>query len=60
MNHIYCVSKLLWDKSKNYFLAEGADELMGGYVRYKALKNPSLLKVVSVLSGIENLNKSQD
>jgi asparagine synthase (glutamine-hydrolysing) len=30
---------------------------MGGYVRYKALKNPSLLKVVSALTLMERFNK---
>jgi asparagine synthase (glutamine-hydrolysing) len=30
---------------------------MGGYVRYKALKNPSLLKVVSGLSLMKEFNK---
>lgn len=32
---------------------EGADELMGGYVRYKALKYPSLLNSISTITQLD-------
>ncbi|UPT70300.1 MAG: asparagine synthase-related protein [Flavobacterium sp. JAD_PAG50586_2] len=55
--HLLAIAKLAKPKVKVLLSGEGADELMGGYVRYKALKNPSLLKVISQISRFETFNK---
>ena len=55
--HLLAIAKLAKPKVKVLLSGEGADELMGGYVRYKALKNPSLLKVISQISKFEIFNK---
>lgn len=55
--HLLAIAKLAKPKVKVLLSGEGADELMGGYVRYKALKNPSLLKVISQISKFETFNK---
>ena len=55
--HLLAISKIAKPIVKVLLSGEGADELMGGYVRYKALKNPSLLKAVSGLSLMERFNK---
>ena len=55
--HLLAIAKLAKPKVKVLLSGEGADELMGGYVRYKALKSPSLLKVISQLSKFETFNK---
>lgn len=56
--HLLAIAKLAKPKVKVLLSGEGADELMGGYVRYKALKNPSLLKVISQISSFETFNKT--
>ena len=55
--HLLVIAKLAKPKVKVLLSGEGADELMGGYVRYKALKNPSLLKIISQISSFETFNK---
>ncbi len=55
--HLLAIAKLAKPKVKVLLSGEGADELMGGYVRYKALKNPSLLKAIAQISKFETFSK---
>ena len=56
--HLLAVSKLAHAKVKVLLSGEGADELMGGYVRYKALKSPALLKIIAQLGNLDYFNNS--
>lgn len=47
--HLLALAEKAEEKVKVVLTGEGADELMGGYVRYKALKNPSLLKAIGII-----------
>lgn len=56
--HLLAISKVAKEKVKVLLSGEGADELMGGYVRYKALQRPSLLKILGQVSNFDIFNKN--
>ena len=55
--HLLAVSQMAKPKVKVLLSGEGADELMGGYVRYKALRYPALLQSLAAIGSIEMFSK---
>lgn len=55
--HLLALSELAQPKVKVLLSGEGADELMGGYVRYKPLQFPSLLQVAVAINKLDVFSK---
>jgi asparagine synthase (glutamine-hydrolysing) len=56
--HLLAVSQMAKPTVKVLLSGEGADELMGGYVRYKALQYPSLLSSIAKINNIDVFAKN--